>query len=96
MGISIALGICAGFVGFIPMVISMWLSRRNVSTHVVRDAALYGLGGVFVSLVVVVVAMLICALVNRPMVTPFGVAEILSLIICTSVYFVLRNKSYKG
>ena len=54
-------------------------------------AGLYGLGGFFVSLIVVAVALIICAVVAREMVLPFAVAEILTLVVVTSIYVVYKN-----
>lgn len=55
------------------------------------SAGLYGLGGFFVSLIVVAVALIICAVVAREMVLPFAVAEILTLVVVTSIYVVYKN-----
>ena len=45
----------------------------------------------FVSLIVVAVALIICAVVAREMVLPFAVAEILTLVVVTSIYVVYKN-----
>ena len=74
---AILIGAITGFVGFLPLFAA--------------NAALYGLGGTFVSLVVVAVALIVCALVARPSVFPFGMAEIVSLIVCTAAYVWRKN-----
>ena len=55
------------------------------------SAGLYGLAGTFVSLIVVAVALIVCAMVARDVVLPFGVAEIVALIASTSAYVVYKN-----
>lgn len=52
---------------------------------------LYGLAGTFVSLIIVAVALIVCAVTNREAVLPFGVAEIVALIVATSAYVVYKN-----
>ena len=89
----VLLGILAGAVGFVPMFFALRLSRANATSSVVRDAALYGLGGVSVSLLVVVFELIVCALVARPLVLPFGVSELLALIVVTALYVVASNKT---
>ena len=84
MAAAIALGILAGIAGFIPLFIALRLSSP-------LSAGLYGLGGFFVSLIVVAVALIICAVVAREMVLPFAVAEILTLVVVTSIYVVYKN-----
>ena len=88
----VLLGILAGAVGFVPMFFALRLSRANATSSVVRDAALYGLGGVGVSLLIVV-ELIVCALVARPLVLPFGVSELLALIVVTALYVVASNKT---
>lgn len=55
------------------------------------STGLYGLAGTFVSLIIVAVALIICAVTNRSVVLPFGIAEIVALIVSTSVYVVYKN-----
>ena len=83
MAAAIALGILAGIAGFIPLFIALRLSRKSTSTS--------PLSGFFVSLIVVAVALIICAVVAREMVLPFAVAEILTLVVVTSIYVVYKN-----
>ena len=89
MAAAIALGILAGIAGFIPLFIALRLSRNLLLPPL--SAGLYGLGGFFVSLIVVAVALIICAVVAREMVLPFAVAEILTLVVVTSIYVVYKN-----
>lgn len=91
--VPVILGIIAGAIGFVPMLVALRLSRKNATSSIVRDAALYGLGGVCVSLLVVVVELIVCALVARPQVLPFGVSELLALIAVTALYVVASNRT---
>lgn len=87
---AIALGIVAGIVGFIPLFVALRLSRKSTSMSPL-NAGLYGLAGFFVSLVVVAIALIVCALVARGSVVPFAVAEIITLVVATSLYVVYKN-----
>lgn len=91
---AVVIGVVAGFVGFLPLFASLRLSRKHPSASVM-NAALYGLGGVFVSLVVAAVCLIVCAVVARPLVLPFGIAEIISLIGFTAVYVWRKNAPAK-
>lgn len=90
MALAIVIGAFAGLIGFIPLFVALRLSRRSTSTQAL-NAALYGLAGVFVSLVVLIVELIVCAQVARPLVLPFGIAEMLALIVSTAVYVVYKN-----
>lgn len=90
MILAILAGAVAGFVGFLPLLISMRLSKRSLSLST-ANTALFGLAGVFVSLVILAVELIICAQVARGMVLPFGLSEMLALIVCTLVYAMMRN-----
>ena len=83
----VAAGIAAGIIGFLPLFISLRLARRSTSL----SAMSAGLYGTFVSLIVVAVALIVCAMVARDVVLPFGVAEIVALIVSTSAYVVYKN-----
>lgn len=87
---AIVLGIAAGIAGFAPLFIALRLSRKSTSTSPL-NAGLYGLGGFFVSLIVVAIALIICAAVARESVVPFAIAEIVTLIAATSLYVVYKN-----
>ena len=86
---AILIGAITGFVGFLPLFAALRLARKHPSVSI-ANAALCGLGGTFVSLVVAV-ALIVCALVARPSVFPFGMAEIVSLIVCTAAYVWRKN-----
>lgn len=90
MAIAIAAGVCAGIVGFLPLFAALRLARRSASTSAM-SAGLYGLGGTFVSLIIVAVALIVCAVVSRESVLAFGLAEMLALIVSTAVYVVYKN-----
>ena len=87
---AVAAGIVAGIIGFLPLFISLRLARRSASISAM-STGLYGLAGTFVSLIIVAVALIICAVANRSVVLPFGIAEIVALIVSTSVYVVYKN-----
>lgn len=90
MLVPVVAGIVAGIVGFLPLFISLRLSRRSASLSAM-GTGLYGLAGTFVSLIIVAVALIVCAVTNREVVLPFGVAEIVALIVSTSAYVVYKN-----
>lgn len=87
---AVAAGIAAGIIGFLPLFVSLRLARRSDSISPM-SMGLYGLAGVFVSLIIVAVALILCAVLARDVVLPFGVAEILALILSTSLYVVYKN-----
>ena len=87
---AIALGALAGFVGFLPLFVSMRLSRRSLSVST-RNTALYGLLGVFASMILLVVELYLCAKWSHGAVLPFGLAEMVVLVVSTSVYTLFRN-----
>lgn len=90
MLVAIVVGAAAGIIGFLPQFASLRLARRSTDLSAM-NAGLYGLAGTFVSLIVVVAALIICAVVNRSMVLPFGIAEIVTLIGSSSAYAVYKN-----
>lgn len=87
---AVAAGIVAGLVGFLPLFVSLRLARRSTNLSAM-STGLYGLAGVFVSLIIVAVALIVCAVVARDIVLPFGIAEIVALIVSTSAYVVYKN-----
>ncbi len=90
MALAIVLGIVAGLVGFVPLFVALRLSRRSTSTSALT-AGMYGLGGSFVSLIVLAVCMIACAMLDRGNVLPFGIAEMATIIVVTSVYVLYKN-----
>ena len=90
MIVPVLAGIAAGIIGFLPLFISLRLARRSTNLSAM-SAGLYGLAGTFVSLIVVAVCLIVCARNARDVVLPFGVAEIVALIVSTSAYVVYKN-----
>lgn len=88
--VAIILGILAGALGFVPIFAAIRISRRSTSTSVLSAAAC-GLLGSLVSLVVVVVELLLCSQLAHDALLPFGVAELVALIVVTSTYVVYKN-----
>lgn len=88
--VAIILGILAGAIGFIPIFVAIRLSRRSTSTSVMSAAAC-GLLGSLVSLIVVVVELLLCSHLAHDVLLPFGISELLALIVVTAVYVVYKN-----
>ena len=70
----IALGIMTGILGFLPLFLSLRLSRRSTSTHALT-IGLYGLAGVAISLVILVAGLIACAMLARDGLVGFVVAE---------------------
>ena len=87
---AVAAGIVAGIIGFLPLFVSLRLARRSDSLAPM-SMGLYGLAGTFVSLIIVIVAMIICAQVARASILPFGIAEIAALIVSTSLMSFIKT-----
>lgn len=92
MGIAlgIALGAVTGFIGFLPMFAAIRISRRVASSRMLASAA-NALLGCAVSLVVAVAGLLLCSNLAHDLLLPFGCAEIVALVVSTSVYVVYKN-----
>ena len=90
MVLAIVAGALVGMLGFLPMLLMFRVARRSDSTSALTTG-LYGLIGTFISLIVVAAGLIICAITNRAMVLPFGIAEIIALIAFTSVSVLNRN-----
>ena len=88
--IAIALGALAGFIGFVPMFVALRLSRK-VPAQGTMEAALFGLAGTFVSLIIVIVALIMCRVFAADSVLPFGVAELVTLIVVTCGFVLYKN-----
>lgn len=86
----IVLGIVAGLLGFVPLFASLRLSRRSTSTQALT-IGLYGLVGVCISLVVLVAALIACAMLARDGLVAFTVAEGVVFLACTIAYVVYKN-----
>jgi Ca2+/Na+ antiporter len=87
----VVMGILTGVLGFLPLILSARLSRRSPSEHALTTG-LYGLGGVAISLVILVVGLLICAKLARDGLVSFVVAEAVVFLGCTIVYVLYKNR----
>ena len=87
---SIVMGILTGLVGFLPLFLSARLSRRSPSQHALT-VGLYGLGGVAISLVILIVGLLLCAKLAREDLISFVVAEAVVFLGCTIIYVLYKN-----
>lgn len=54
-------------------------------------SGLYGLGGVAVSMVILVAGLIACAMLVRDQLVPFVVAEAAVFLVCTIVYVLYKN-----
>ncbi|MEC4185027.1 hypothetical protein VJ918_09430 [Adlercreutzia sp. R21] len=86
----IALGALVGFLGFSPLFLSFRLARKHPSTSAL-SLGLYGLGGVSVSLVVLVVGLILCAVCARDGLVGFAIAEAVVFLGATIAFVVRRN-----
>lgn len=86
----IVLGMLAGALGFVPLFLSLRLSRRSASTQALT-VGLYGLAGVAVSMVVLVASLIACAMLARDGLVAFVVAEAVVFLVSTIAYVVYRN-----
>ena len=90
----IFLGALVGFLGFAPLYLSFRLARKHPSTSTL-SLGLYGLGGVSVSLVVLVVGLLLCAVWARDGLVGFAIAEAVVFLGATIGFVVYRNGIFK-
>ncbi len=86
----IMLGVLTGILGFLPLFLSLRLSRRSTSTQALT-VGLYGLAGVVISLVVLIASLLACAMLARDGLVSFVIAEGVVFLGSTIVYFVYKN-----
>lgn len=86
----IMLGVLTGILGFLPLFLSLRLSRRSTSTQALT-VGLYGLAGVAISLVVLIAGLLACAMLVRDGLVSFVIAEGVVFLGSTIVYFVYKN-----
>ena len=86
----IAGGVLVGFLGFLPMLISLSLLRRSQST-LTFNVAFYGLAAVAVSIVMLIAGLLACAFLARENLVTFTLAEGIVFLGATIVYVVYRN-----
>lgn len=87
----IALGALSGFLGFLPLFLALRLLRRSTSSLQTLTVGLYGLGGVCVSMVVLVACLIACAMLAREMLLPFVACEGVVFLACTIGYVSYRN-----
>ena len=83
-------GALTGFVGFLPLLISLRLLRRSQSVQSF-NVAFYGLAAVAVSLVILVIGLLVCAFTARDSLIAFTVAESVVFVGATIACVVYRN-----
>ncbi len=86
----IVLGIATGVLGFLPLFLSLRLSRRSTSMHALT-IGLYGLAGVAISLVILVAGLIACAMLAREGLVGFVVAEGVVFLACTIAFVVYKN-----
>lgn len=91
---AIVFGVLAGLIGFAPLAVSANLMRRHPSTGTL-SLGLYALGGVVVSLVVLVVGAVLCAVLARDGVVAFIAAEGVVFLGVTIAYVLRRNQVLK-
>lgn len=86
----IVLGALTGFLGFLPLFFSLRLSRRSESM-LTLTLGLYALGGVAVSMVVLIVGLIACAMLAREQLVPFVAAEGIVFVGTTIAYVAYKN-----
>lgn len=91
---QIVLGALVGLLGFAPLFLSFRLARKHPSTGTL-SLGLYGLGGVFVSLVVLVVGLILCAVCARDGLVAFAIAEAVVFLGATILFVVRKNAPSK-
>lgn len=91
---NIVVGVLAGLLGFAPLVASANMAKSHPSTGTL-SFGLYALGGVVVSLVILIVSVIACAMIARDGLVPFVVAEGIVFLGATIVYVVRRNSILK-
>lgn len=85
MVIAIAVGVVVGLAGLVPFLAAARLAARKPTEKPVAQSAMAGLMGFAGSLVIVVVALIVCSRVSHDSVLPFGIAEIATLVIGTII-----------
>ena len=88
------LGAIGGLIGFAPLAVSANLARRHPSTGTL-SFGLFALGGVFISLIVLIAAALLYAVAARDEIVGFIAAEGIVFVGATIVYVVRRNQVFK-
>ena len=83
------LGAVVGFLAFLPVFVTLRLTRRSAASPL--TLGLYGLGGVAISLVILVAGLIACAMLAREQIVAFAVAEAVLFLGCTIAWVVYRN-----
>ena len=91
MALCILVGAAAGFAGFLPLWVALKLTQRSTEVGMAATAA-QSLGGVFVSLIVLALAMFVASRLAHDLVGIFGLVELVTFVIVSVVYFTHRNK----
>lgn len=87
-------GALTGLLGFVPLFLAFKLARKHVSTGTL-SLGLFGLGGVFVSLIILVVGLIICAMTVRDGLVGFAIAEAAVFLGATIVFVLKKNYIFK-
>lgn len=83
--LAIVCGLVAGVIGFLPYPLAGWFTRVNRSSEALNPVAAW-LGGVLLSVVLLVAALFICKALAADKVLPFGLAEVGTLLVSIVVY----------
>lgn len=86
----IALGALTGVLGFIPLSIAMRTAHRSTSTQALT-VGFYGLAGVAVSMLILIVGLVICGILARDGIIMFVGAEAAVFLVLTIAYVFYRN-----
>ncbi len=89
MALSIILGLLAGFVGFLPLLGALRLTKKVTTTSNFSHMSALLLG-VLVSFLLLFGAILTCKLVAPDLVFPFGVAEVAALSVTAIIFGVIK------
>lgn len=96
MALAILLGLCAGFVGFLPMFFALRSYRKVLDNNSTMRLAGYSLGAFLLSLVILALALFACSRIAHDQLLPFGCAEVVMLLVSTIAYVVSKNRSGKS
>lgn len=89
MVLAILLGICAGVIGFMPLLVGLKLTKR--STHAGLSGSMFLLiVGLVVSFVLLFVFAILCVNIDRPNAMPFVLAEVVALCV-TAIGYGVRS-----
>ena len=86
----IGLGILSGVLGFLPFYVSLKLLRRSATVAPI-SIGIYGLGGALISLLILMVVLIVCAVLARDSILPFALSEIVVFLGCTIVFVIYKN-----